>query len=58
MKNFFVTYEGRGRELQEQLRREFGIPSTAPRFSVTFDKDDVVRVSVAYMPVQSEVPKA
>ncbi|WP_233343662.1 hypothetical protein [Burkholderia cepacia] len=58
MKKFLVTHEGRGKELQEMLRKEFAIPDTAMRFSVEFRIDDVVRVSVDYMPVAREESKA
>ncbi|WP_175837076.1 hypothetical protein [Burkholderia anthina] len=58
MKTFFVTHKGRGKELQEMLRKEFDIPGTATRFSVEFKIDDVVRVSVDYMPIEREEPKA
>ena len=58
MKTFFVPHDGRGKELQELLRKEFGIPDHATRFSVEFRVNSAVVVSVDYMPVEREEPKA
>lgn len=49
--NYLVPQAGRGKELQELLRKELGVPEGATAFSVRFAHDDVVRVECTYLPV-------
>ena len=44
------SMSGRGRELQDMLRRELGVPEHALSFSVHFGVDSLVRVQCEYMP--------
>lgn len=42
--------DGRGKELQELLRKELGIPESCKWFQVRFAVDEVVSVTCEYMP--------
>ncbi|MBC7201935.1 MAG: hypothetical protein H5U29_00230 [Pusillimonas sp.] len=45
-----TAMSGKGKELCDMLRREFGVPDRCTWFSVRFDHDDVVRVQCEYIP--------
>ena len=48
------SMSGRGRELQDMLRRELGVPDRVLSFSVHFGVDSIVRVQCEYMPKEPQ----
>jgi len=50
-----VTFEGKGKELHDLLRRELGVPDRASWFEVRFARDEVVQVKCQYEPENSSV---
>lgn len=46
---FLIPTDGKGKELQELLRRELGIPNTATSFEVRFAIDEVITVKCEYL---------
>jgi hypothetical protein len=54
MRTSFMTPKfGRGKELADLLRVEFGMPEVVRSFSVHFDVDDVIVVRCEYLPKSS-----
>ena len=49
-----VPQSGKGKELQDLLRRELGIPDSAKSFEVRFAIQEPVTVRVVYMPCERE----
>lgn len=48
-KALMTAMKGKGREIQELLRRELGIPDTCQWFTVKFSLNDVVRVECEFI---------
>lgn len=46
---YIVPQSGKGKELQELLRRELGIPASVVWFTVRFARDEIVSVTCEYM---------